>query len=111
VGRAIRTERWKYSVSAPDKDAWNDAGSDRYVEEFLYDLAADPHELTNLAGLDTFAGLAAELRERLVRRMVQAGEAAPTIEPAPARPGGERGLAPDTYLRKGQVAGKSPHLP
>ena len=26
VGRAVRTERWKYSVSAPDRDAWNDAG-------------------------------------------------------------------------------------
>src|SRR3954451_23678863 len=85
VGRAIRTERWKYSVSAPDKDAWNDAGSDRYVEEFLYDLEADPHELTNLVGLDTFAGLAHDLRARLIRRMVEAGEAAPTIEAAPAR--------------------------
>src|SRR5690606_25144142 len=66
VGRAIRTHRWKYSVSAPGRDAWNDSGSDRYVEEFLYDLEADPHELVNLAGLEAFRDLAAELRERLV---------------------------------------------
>ena len=30
---------------APDKDGCKDAGSDRYVEEFLYDLQADPYEL------------------------------------------------------------------
>jgi arylsulfatase A-like enzyme len=111
VGRAIRTERWKYSVSAPDRDAWDDAASDRYVEEFLYDLQADPHELNNLAGLDSFAELAAELRERLIRRMVEAGEAAPTIEPAPTRPGRERGPRPDAWARRGDVSAKSPHLP
>jgi len=111
VGRAIRTERWKYSVSAPDRDAWDDAGSDRYVEEFLYDLEADPHELTNLAGLESFRELAAELRERLIRRMVAAGEAAPSIEPAGPQPGRERGLRPDDYLKRADVSGKSPHLP
>ncbi len=38
VGRAIRTHKWKYSVSAPHKDGGLDAKSDHYVEEFLYDL-------------------------------------------------------------------------
>jgi arylsulfatase A-like enzyme len=111
VGRAIRTERWKYSVSAPDRDAWDDAYSDRYVEEYLYDLEADPHELTNLAGLEAFRELAAELRERLIGRMVAAGEAAPSIEPAAPQPGRERGLRPDDYLKRADVSGKSPHLP
>jgi hypothetical protein len=30
------------------------------------------------------------MRERLIRRMVEAGEAAPTIEVAPSRPSGQR---------------------
>ena len=110
VGRALRTKRWKYSVSAPDRDAWNDAGSDRYVEEFLYDLEADPTELTNLIGLPAFDDVATDLRARLVRRMVAAGEAAPTIEPAPSRTPSERGVRPDEWLRHG-VTSKSPHLP
>ena len=44
VGRAIRSKRWKYAVTAPDKDGWNDMSSDHYVETELYDLLADPNE-------------------------------------------------------------------
>lgn len=83
VGRAIRTQRWKYSVSAPDADAWNDAGSDTYKEEYLYDLLADPYELNNLIEIEVFNEVKQVLRERLVRRMVEAGEAEPTIELMP----------------------------
>ncbi|CAG7649320.1 sulfatase-like hydrolase/transferase [Paenibacillus allorhizosphaerae] len=90
VGRAIRTSRWKYSVSAPDKKGGKDAGSDRYVEEFLYDLKADPYELNNLAGIESFRGVADELKHRLIRRMTEAGEAAPVIEAASARKSGQR---------------------
>jgi arylsulfatase A-like enzyme len=90
VGRAVRTGRWKYGVDAPDKHGTRDAGSDRYVEEYLYDLHHDPYELTNLIGLESHAVVAAVLRERLIRRMVAAGEVAPQIEPAPARAGGQR---------------------
>src|SRR5439155_3385418 len=32
VGRAVRTHRWKYGVTAPDKNGSRDAASDRYVE-------------------------------------------------------------------------------
>ena len=98
VGRAIRTSRWKYYAVARDADPWNDAGADRYVEEALYDLDADPYELTNLAGLPSHAELAGELRERLIRRMVAAGEPAPVIEPAEPRggppPQGQRRVDP-----------------
>ncbi len=90
VGRAIRTRRWKYSVAAPDADAWNDQGAAHYVEQFLYDLEADPHELTNLIGIRTYAEVAADLRARLIRRMVEAGETAPIIEPAPERASDQR---------------------
>jgi arylsulfatase A-like enzyme len=73
VGRAIRTQRWKYSVSDPD-DRLDRAASDRYEEKFLYDLQSDPHELTNLIGFESHLETANVLRERLLRRMTEAGE-------------------------------------
>lgn len=82
VGRAIRTERWKYAVTAPDADGWDDAHADEYVEDLLYDLEADPYELDNLTGRPEYAEVAAQLRERLLARMAQAGEAVPVIRPA-----------------------------
>jgi len=93
LGRAVRTRRWKYSVTAPDKNPVRDSGSDRYVEEFLYDLEADPYELKNLIGEESHARVAEKMRERLVRRMVEAGEAEPVIEPAPKKPSGQRTVA------------------
>ena len=86
VGRAIRTQRWKYGVVAPDKDPNGDSGAEIYVEEYLYDLVADPYELADLSGLTSHQEVTAILRERLIRRMVAAGEAAPQIRPAPPRP-------------------------
>ena len=85
VGRAIRTDRWLYCVDAPDKNGAVDSESDKYVEQYLYDLHADPHELTNLAGVDAFRDVADDLKARLIERMVAAGEAAPEIEDAPSR--------------------------
>jgi arylsulfatase A-like enzyme len=95
VGRAIRTSRWKYGVDAPGRNGQCDPGSDRYVEQYLYDLYSDPYELANLAGLDSHAEVSRALRERLVRRMVEAGEPAPQIDPAPARKSGQRRVDPE----------------
>ncbi len=86
VGRAIRTQRWKYSVVAEAVNGAARPDADHYKEEYLYDLEADPSELNNLAGLTSHRALADLLRDRLIRRMLQAGEAAPHIEPAPERP-------------------------
>jgi arylsulfatase A-like enzyme len=82
VGRALRTERWKYCVVAPDKQGGHDPASERYVEWQLYDLYADPHELVNLAGRREYRDIAAQLRERLKARMVEAGEPEPHIDEA-----------------------------
>jgi arylsulfatase A-like enzyme len=90
VGRAVRTQRWKYAVVAPGADGTRQAGAARYREEHLYDLQADPWELTNLVGLESHREVAARLRQRLCARLVAAGEAKPTIDPAPVRPGGQR---------------------
>ncbi len=85
VGRAIRTKRWKYSVYAPGKDGSTDMGSNTYVEEFLYDLQADPYELTNLIGLDSHKDVALRLKGRLIALMKEAGEAEPEIVSAESR--------------------------
>ncbi|MHC4561875.1 MAG: sulfatase-like hydrolase/transferase [Planctomycetota bacterium] len=79
-GRAIRTDRWKYSVRAPDKTGC-DPCSDVYVEDYLYDLDADPHERNNLVADPAHANIRAELANTLERRMVEAGEAQPEIRP------------------------------
>jgi len=85
VGRAIRTNRWKYSVSAPGKDGYKVMNSDSYVEEFLYDVQADPYELTNLIGLESHREVAERLRNRLIFMMKEAGEEEPEIIPADPR--------------------------
>jgi arylsulfatase A-like enzyme len=78
-GRALRTKRWKYSVRDPDTHPW-EVGSDRYVEDFLYDLEADPHERENLVSSSEHAETRKRLAVALVDRMVAVGEAAPRIE-------------------------------
>ena len=95
IGRALRTHHWKYAIAAPDLDGGQVPAADRYVETHLYDLASDPHELTNLIGLESHQAVAAGLRERLGRRMAEAGEAAPCIAPVTAMPSGQRRVLPE----------------
>ena len=86
VGRALRTERWKYSVWVPSEEPWSGSrvpAADIYTEQCLYDLAADPHERTNLVRDPAYADIRAALRDRLRRRMADAGESVPAIHPAP----------------------------
>jgi arylsulfatase A-like enzyme len=82
VGRAIRTERWKYCVDAPDKNGGRDPAAGVYVEQYLYDLQNDPYEQENLVGKQEYREIADELRQTLIRRMVAAGEPEPEIRPA-----------------------------
>ncbi|NKB66694.1 MAG: sulfatase-like hydrolase/transferase [Candidatus Latescibacteria bacterium] len=94
VGRAVRTQRWKYGVDAPDKQGSQTPGSDVYVEQYLYDLAVDPYELNNLIGQQSHQEVARIMRQRLLRRMVEIGEELPRIEEAPSRPSGQRHVSP-----------------
>lgn len=64
-GRAIRTNRWKYAVSAGDEYA-SQANAPVYAEEFLYDLQNDPYELRNIIHLDSHAPICNDLRARLM---------------------------------------------
>ncbi|MGI8687473.1 MAG: sulfatase/phosphatase domain-containing protein, partial [Thermomicrobiales bacterium] len=94
VGRCVRTRRWKYSVTAPDRSGSEYPDAETYDEEFLYDLLADPWELTNLIGFESHREVAGVMRERLVRRMMAAGERDPAVTPAPSRPSGQRRVTP-----------------
>ncbi|WP_200837503.1 sulfatase/phosphatase domain-containing protein [Ruania rhizosphaerae] len=59
--RAIRTTDWKYIWNATDVDE-------------LYDLRADPHELTNLSHEPAHAETMAELRRRLYGELEAFGD-------------------------------------
>jgi arylsulfatase A-like enzyme len=81
VGRALRTDRWKYSVRATG-NGWDEMDSPAYAEDSLFDLEKDPHERKNLVADPELSDLRAELSTTLVRRMVLAGEAGPEISGA-----------------------------
>lgn len=98
VARAVRTQRWKYSVTAPDKDSVADSESDRYVEEFLYDLESDPYELRNLINYTTHEKVKSVMRDRLKRKMAEAGEAIPEIEEVAATRGGRSVTDEEAFL-------------
>ena len=82
VGRAIRTDRWKYCVYAPDLDPWKVSSSDVYYEQYLYDLENDYIEKNNLVNDKNYEDIRKELAERLKKRIIQAGEKEPEILPA-----------------------------
>ncbi|HML48055.1 MAG TPA: sulfatase-like hydrolase/transferase, partial [Clostridia bacterium] len=79
-GRALRTKRWKYAVGAPGATG-QDAQADEYVECYLYDLAQDPHERTNLVDDPALAPVRETLRGRMLGHMASAGEAPAVIRP------------------------------
>lgn len=82
VGRCIRSQKWTYSVSDPLKNGWTDSASDNYIEEYLYDNENDPFEKNNLVRDPAFSGVRKNLREILLKKMVEAGEKSATILPA-----------------------------
>lgn len=81
TARMIRTKEWCYCVCAPEF-RYNDAISDTYVEEKLYDLINDPNENKNLISDPTYEGIRKELKEKLLAQMKKAGEPEAVILPA-----------------------------
>jgi arylsulfatase A-like enzyme len=81
-GRSIRTGRWKYSVHAPEVKS-STPHAEKYVEQFLYDLYADPYELKNLIGIKSHEPVAVKMRQRLLKRMAEIGLPPCEIVPAP----------------------------
>ncbi|HUZ18840.1 MAG TPA: sulfatase-like hydrolase/transferase [Spirochaetia bacterium] len=85
VGRALRTRRWKYSVSAEGLDGFAVPDAQTYTEECLFDLDSDPYELTNLAGLDSHEHVSQQMKSRLLRRILITEGKQPEIVDAPKR--------------------------
>ena len=79
VGRCIRTARYTYSVYAPGVNGGAAAASDRYADDFLYDMEHDPHQLDNVVADPAYAQVKAELRKRLLDWIWQAEGARPVI--------------------------------
>ena len=77
IGRAIRTDRWKYSVSAKNDDK---AFADCYYEDCLYDLEADPYEKNNLIRDSRYEDERKMLRSILLEYMQKAAEPCLTIK-------------------------------
>ena len=79
VGRCIRTARYTYSVYAPGVNGGEAAASDRYADDFLYDMDQDPHQLNNVVADPAYAQVKAELRKRLLDWIWRAEGARPVI--------------------------------
>jgi arylsulfatase A-like enzyme len=83
LSRALRTKHYKYAVKAPGYQPWKGAcetmSSDIYIEDELYDLSLDPIERHNRIDDPKYTHIKQDLRERLIKRMVQAGEEKPQI--------------------------------
>lgn len=83
VGRAIRTQRFKYAVRGINIGTGFACHSSRvYMEDYLYDLEADPIEKHNLICSGKYAETRKRLKSMLLHEMRNAGEAMPMILPA-----------------------------
>jgi len=81
TGRILRTPEWTYAVAAPKDKNWKAVErAERYVEYMLYDLRADPFQHTNLAGFAQTREISQQLKERLLERIVDAGDPRPQID-------------------------------
>lgn len=88
--RAVHIHRWEFAISAPNTSPLP-RFSDNYTETHLYDLTADPYELTNLAGLASHNDIRNQLAKSLSLGMAISGEPAVKIhfrdkaEPIPGK--------------------------
>lgn len=81
-GRAVRTDRFKYSVRDIKPTGYLHMNSRVYFEDYLYDLKKDPNEKINLIKNPKYAHIRQELKYLLIEEMQKAGEEIPVILPA-----------------------------
>lgn len=65
VGRCIRTERYLYSIYAPNINGGEKASSTKYSDDYLYDMKNDPYQLNNLIWDTQYDEIKNELRDKL----------------------------------------------
>ena len=81
-GRAVRTDRFMYSVKDLNPTGYLHENSKVYIEDYLYDLKKDPIEKHNLVKDPKYAHVRRELKYLLLEEIRKAGEEAPVIFPA-----------------------------
>ncbi len=79
VGRCIRTADWLYAVYAPGVNGGEAAAADVYADDFLYDMLADPWQLTNVVADPAYAEIKGQLREKLLAWIERAEGVRPVI--------------------------------
>lgn len=80
--RAIRTDRFKYSVRDLAITGYAHHTSKVYFEDYLYDLEKDPDEKVNLIKDKKYAHIRQELKYLLIKQMKLAEEEPAVIMPA-----------------------------
>ena len=99
VGRAVRTKRWMYCVTAPDLQGSERSDSPVYAEQYLYDLKYDPHELNNLIGFKSHAEVSKKMGERLLKYIEKVEGKKAIITPAAEIPSGQKRVMPEEVLQ------------
>ena len=79
VGRCVRTPEWLYAVYAPGVNGGEAAAADVYADDFLYDMKKDPWQLDNVVADPAYAGVKAELRQKLLDWIGRAEGVRPAI--------------------------------
>lgn len=74
IGRAVRTDRYKYTIHAPHEHPWDDMVSEVYEEKYLFDLKNDPLERNNLVDDPAYCEIKEDLKRRLKAYAKKAGE-------------------------------------
>lgn len=77
--RAIRTSHWKYAITSPTANGEEGYVRNKYTEWYLYDLAADPWEQTNLIGRADYQEVTERLRNRISERINIIEDVLPSI--------------------------------
>ena len=90
-GRALRNNRWKYAVTASEEFKGR-GDAPVYFETHLYDLEADPYELTNLISVPAHAPARRKLAARLLERLAAIGEPPAKIQETEAQSGHDQRL-------------------
>lgn len=81
-GRAVRTDRFKYSVRSLAPTGYAHYNANTYFEDYLYDLKKDPNEKRNLIRDPQYRHIRNEMKYLLLEQMEKAGEERPMILPA-----------------------------
>lgn len=81
-GRAVRTDRYMYSVRSAAKEGYLMSSAPVYFEDYLYDMQLDPYQKNNLIKDPAYAQQREQLKKILLSEMEKAGEKRPVIRKA-----------------------------